>query len=132
MATYTGNGLDIPMTASGDLNSVQYYFVKPATTAKRVLLASGGSGPAPLGVLQNDPNTLEEATVRIVGSTKVYADGGTAIAYGDFITAGSTGMAIVAASAYQGLAMQALASGSGVLIEVLLMPYHADPQDNTP
>lgn len=132
MATYTGAGMDIPMTASGDLSSVQHHFVQLATTAKRVLLATGASGPAPFGVLQNDPNSLEEANVRILGSTQVYADGGTAISYGDFITSGSSGMAVVAASGYHGIAMEALASGSGILIEVLLMPYHADPQDNTP
>jgi hypothetical protein len=136
MTTYSGQGIDLPMTACGDLSNYQYYFVRPSTSGvdKRVTVADCASAPAPLGVLQNDPKSLEEATVRVLGSTLVYADAGTtAIGYGDYITSGSTGMAMVTtASAYHGLALEALATGCAVLIEVLLMPYHCNTVDNVP
>jgi hypothetical protein len=74
MATYSGQGVDIPITASGDLDTAQYRFVMPATTAKKVLQATGGSSPTPLGVLQNDPRDGEAGAVRIIGTTKVYGN----------------------------------------------------------
>lgn len=132
MAIYSGFGFDLPMSASGDLSAKQYYFMAPASTAKRVLTATGASGPAPIGVLQNDPTSGEEATVRILGSTKVQADAATAIGYGDFITSGSDGRAVVTTgSAFHGMALEALASGSAI-IEVLLLPHGAYLADNTP
>jgi hypothetical protein len=125
MATYSGQGVDIPITASGDLDTAQYRFVMPATTAKKVLQATGGSSPTPLGVLQNDPRDGEAGAVRIIGTTKVYGNTACgAITYGDWITSGSDGMAVLstgAGSQISGLALEALSSGSGVLIEALLL-----------
>ena len=134
MAVSSGFAFDLPLSASGDLSAKQYYFVMPASSEGAILLATGASGPAPLGVLQNDPNEAasKEATVRVLGSTKVWADAATAIGYGDFITSGSDGRAVVTtASAFHGMALEALASGSA-LIEVLLLPHGAFVADNTP
>lgn len=124
MATYN-YGIDLPFSASGDLTNKQYYFVIPSGAAKRVQVATGASNPAPLGVLQNDPRTGEEATVRVWGVSKVVADADTAIAYGDFLTSGSTGMAVVNTngSSVAAVALQALSSGTGVYIEALLLPF---------
>lgn len=141
MATYNGTVFDLPMTASGDLDTAQYHFVMPATTAKRVLLASGGSGPAPMGVLQNDPRSLEAATVRVMGTTQLYMSTACgAIGYGDWITSGSDGQGVLAAGAggsnIHGMALAALASGSGVVLEAYIFPNPLSGcdmvTDNTP
>ncbi len=125
MATYSGQGIDIPITASGDQDASQYKFVQLATTEKLFELASGGSSPGPVGVLQNDPNDGEAGAVRIIGTSKVYGNTACgAIVYRDWVTSGSDGMAVLstgAGSQISGMALEALASGSGVLIEVLLM-----------
>jgi hypothetical protein len=133
MAVYTGAGIDLPFTASGDLSSKQFYWVEPSATEKNVSLATGASGPAPLGILQNDPTSGLEASVRIFGSSIAMADAGTSIGYGDFVTSGSDGQTVVTTgSALHGIALEALSSGSGIKIEVLVLPAHLNTQDNVP
>jgi len=134
MAVSSGWAWDETFSASGDLSSYQYRFVSPASTAKRVQLGTGASGPAPLGVLQDDPKSGYECVVRIQGTTKVSGDAeGTAIVYGDFLTCGSAGQAVVTTgSGFSAVALEALASGSGVNIEVMLLPHSAYLADNTP
>ena len=124
--------------ASADADTWQYNFVRHHTTADQFNLANGASGPVALGVLQNDPKSGEAGTICIMGVTKVKGDAsGTAIGIGDFICAGSTGMAVIGSgSAINGIALEALASGASVLIDVFLFPPQlnmlADLQDNTP
>lgn len=135
MAGYeSGQGIDITLTASGDQNSNQYKFVQLATTAGRFLVATGASGPAPIGVLQDDPASLDAGKIRVNGVSKVWIDGATAVGYGDFITCGSDGRGVVSATAgsnpYYGIALKAVASGSS-LIPVLLTSGQV-PADNTP
>ena len=133
MAVSSGWAWDETFTASGDLSSNQYYFVAPASTAKRVLVATGASGPAPIGVLQDDPVSGLECSVRIMGSTKLSVNATTAINYGDFLTSASDGQGIVTTgSAFHAMALGALASGSGIVIEALLLPHGAYLADNTP
>jgi hypothetical protein len=126
MATYN-YGIYYPFSASGDLSAAQYRFVTQAGTAKRVIRSTGACNPAPMGILQNDPRSGEEATVCVWGVSKVLADAetGTAIAYGDFLTSGSTGMAVANTngSSVAAVALEALASGSGIYIECLVLPY---------
>lgn len=134
MTYYSGDGIDISFSASGDLNAAQYYFVQLATTEGRVLAATGASGPAPVGVLQNDPKSLDAARVRVGGVTMLWIDAATAVAYNDFITSGSDGRGVVAETAgsnpYYGIALEAVASGSA-LIPVLLTSGQV-AADNTP
>lgn len=132
MAYESGNLVKESFIADADLSAKQYYFVMAASTAGKVQLATGASSPAPIGVLQNKPKAGSEATVAISGITKVIGNGATAITYRDYLTSGSNGQAVVAGSAMHGQALEALASGSGVAITMLLMPYHADTVDNTP
>lgn len=134
MANYSGFSFDLPMSACGDMASNQYKFVRQAGTNKWFQLANGASSPAPLGVLQDDPESGNVGTVRILGTTKVMADGDTAIVYGDYLTSGSTGMAVYSAgSNVAAIALEALASGSGVYIEALLLPFASGNKvDNTP
>lgn len=137
MAKYYG-GLGLTFSASGDLNSKQFYFVQPATTARLIEAATGGSGPAPIGVLQNDPRDGEAGDVCVLGTSQVYASTACgAIGYRDWITSGSDGQAVLAAgagSAHCGFALQALSSGSGVLIEAYIFPMQLgySISDNTP
>jgi len=132
--TFSGDSITIPMSANADLNSYQYYFVAASGTAKGVNVATGGCAPRAIGVLQNDPRAGEAAQVKILGTTQVYANGdNAAIAYGDWVVAASDGQAqLAAASAVNGQALQALASGCKVLIEVLLTPYLSAFADETP
>lgn len=134
MGANYNNGIDLPFSASGDMNTWQYHFVKHAGTAKRVDLATGGSNPTPLGVLQNDPQSGNSAAVRVIGSTLVRCVGA-AIGYGDFIAAGSTGMAeLTAASTANGIALGTMsAGGASVLIEAFIFPGGwSIIADNTP
>jgi len=122
MTTFSNESLGLSgTTACGDGDTHQFHFVEAAGTAKRVSIATGASGPAPIGVMQNDPRSGEAANVIYVGGTQVYADGSTAIVYGDFITSGSDGQAVKASgSTVHGQALEALASGASVLIEAVL------------
>lgn len=123
MAFYSGTGIDLPFTASGDLNNSQYKFVMCACTPQRVLTATGASVPAPIGVLQNDPYSLDAATVRVAGITKVWYSSSTAISYGNMLMCGSSGQAeahgVVAGSAVQGIAMEDAPAGSGYISMLL-------------
>ena len=133
MTVSSGWAWDATFSACGDLSSKQYHFVRPAGTAKRVEGALGASGPAPLGVLQDDPTSLQECVVRIQGSTQLSVNATTAIAYGDFLTAGSDGQGeVTTGCAFHAMALEALASGSGVKIEAMLLPHGAYLADNTP
>ena len=124
MAQYSGFGLDYTFTASGDLGSYQYRFVKCASTPTKVDLATGGSEPVALGVLQNDPYSGDLANVRMLGVTKVYFSGSDAVQTGMLMTSGSTGCAEAVnsdASAFYGLALEDMLPGTGY-ISMLLWP----------
>jgi hypothetical protein len=141
---YSGWGWDAPFSASGDLGAAQYRFVQPAQTYRLVERSTGGSAPAPLGILQNDPNTGEEAAVRVLGTSYLYVSTACGnIGYRDFLTAGSDGQGVLAGGAGAGSALHAMAlppstitAGSGILIEALLllnpMSGSAGFVDNTP
>jgi len=133
MTVSSGWAWDATFSACGDLSSYQYRFVRPAQTAKRVELALGASNSAPVGVLQDDPVSGRECVVRIQGSTSLSVNATTAILYGDFLTAGSDGQGeVTTGSGFSAMALEALASGSGVNIEVMLLPHSAYLADNTP
>jgi len=133
MTNFQGVVFDLPMTASGDLNSYQYYFVKGASTAGRVDAATGASGPHVLGVLQNDPRSLEEATVRILGTSKVYFSSSTALGYMDLVSSGSAGAGEAQSGSRPavGYALENVVAGTGYA-EVLLSPVIPIITDNTP
>lgn len=120
------------LLADVDMNSHQWKFVTTASTAGKFKLATGGSLPFPLGVLQDDPRAGETGQIRILGTAKVAASG--TIGYGDYVTAGSNAFAWLQTSVSNptaGVALSALASGSGY-IEVLLIPNGYSYGDNTP
>jgi len=103
------------MVAGADLTSAQYRFVVVNSSGKVVL---AGAGAVVDGVVQNNPNTDQAATVWGVGSvSKVVA--GAAVAQGALVASNGSGQAITAVSGnyIAGRALQA-ATGAGQLIPV--------------
>ena len=71
---YEAIGQDIgTFTAAADLSAKQYHFVVLAS-ATTVNVATAITN-APIGILQNDPESGQQAIVRISGMSKVGADG---------------------------------------------------------
>lgn len=124
MTLYGDLGQCLSFRADVDMNNYQYKFVCAASTAGYVKLATGASNPFPIGVIQNDPRPGEEAVVMITGVSKVAASA--PVAYGSWISCGSASARgeYAGGSSIQGMALEALASGSGY-IRVLLMPMLA-------
>lgn len=126
MATYNW-GFDHPFKAAIDLSDYQYYFVKSGSVEGEVTLMNVAGG-SPLGVLQNDPVAGEEATVRLLGTSKVRADSGSAFTYGQYCKAGSDGAALgtitaTAASAHvAGIVLQTPGTTGCGYAEILLIP----------
>lgn len=78
----------ITMVAAADLSAKQYYFVKVSGTGVDVC---SGATDVPLGVLQNNPVSGAEASVLVVGGTKIVS--GASIAAGIKIGTGAAGKA---------------------------------------
>ncbi len=72
MAFQSSPVLDFSFKAAEDLSGYQYHFVKIDTSGKAALLDAVDEFPD--GVLQNAPKEGEEATVRILGISKVVAN----------------------------------------------------------
>ncbi len=81
MAFQSSPVLDFSFKAAEDLSNYRYHFVKINTSGEVRLLDSAAEIPD--GVLQNTPESGEEATVRILGISKVVANAG--ISEGTFI-----------------------------------------------
>jgi hypothetical protein len=64
-----GYALRITLVAGGDLSTKQYYFVKINSSGEAVICS--GATDRPIGVLQNNPESGEEAAIVVVGGTKV-------------------------------------------------------------
>lgn len=78
----------ITLEAGEDLSSKQYRFVK-ISSGKAV--ACDNATDAPIGVLQNDPASGEEAAITVVGGTKIVSSA--SIAAGTKIGTNNTGKA---------------------------------------
>ena len=83
------SAVKITLVAGEDLSAKQYYFVKINTSGQAVLCA--GATDKPIGVLQNDPASGEEAVITVVGGSKVVASA--SIDEGVLIGTASTGKA---------------------------------------
>lgn len=87
---YEGPQIKIPgLTASADLSAKQYYFVK--MSAAKTVTVCAGTTDKPIGVLQNAPESGEEAEVCVFGVTKVSGDAD--LAYGASIGTSADGQA---------------------------------------
>ncbi len=76
--------------AGADLSSKQYTFVKLNSSGE--VVAAAAATDIPIGVLQNNPTSGTEASVTIVGGTKIVA--GAAIGEGALVGTSSTGKAV--------------------------------------
>lgn len=117
MATYSNPEL-ISATAACDMSSYQYHCISIDTDGK-VGLLSASTGGVWHGVLWNDPDTAGlEATIAVRGDAKVAASATSAITIGAVLYGGTTGKAYVATAGTDetfGYALEALASGSGII-----------------
>lgn len=84
------NSIDIPCTAAADLRTHQYKYVRSNGTADQVVLCNAATD-APLGILQNNPNTNQAASVRIIGVSKVV--GSAALTAGWIVGTDGSGLA---------------------------------------
>lgn len=129
MATYGNYGMDHTYPASGDLSTLQYRPVILDSNG-RVVGCSALSSSA-IGILQNDPNALgQEAVVRVLGFTKVWASAGASVLeVGGYVKTGGgqvggvTGFKNVnAASTWAlGIAQEGLSSGCA-FVEIFFNP----------
>lgn len=70
---YEGIQTKLPgVTASADLRTKQYHFVK--VSGNNTVTVCAAATDIPVGVLQNAPNSGEAAEVAVLGVTKVVAD----------------------------------------------------------
>ena len=77
------------LTAGADLSAKQYHFVVLAS-ATTVNVATAITN-APIGILQNNPTSGQQAIVQLFGISKVVADG--TLAAGNFIGTSADGQA---------------------------------------
>ncbi len=77
------------LTASSDLSSSQYHFVKLSSATQVTIVAA--ITDVPLGILQNSPSSGQAAEVAIFGISKVVADG--TLAAGNIIGTSADGQA---------------------------------------
>jgi len=75
--------------SDADLSAKQYYITKLTSTGVDL---AGTATSLICGVLQNTPDTGEQATVQFLGTSKVKAGGNVAI--GDWVTATTGGKAV--------------------------------------
>ncbi len=111
--------LDLSMIAGADLSGSQYRVVKLDSTARQVVIC--GASDRPFGVLQNKPAAGEAATVRLLGTTKIVANG--AFSLNDILcVAASDGEVDTAGATTAWCVGEALAAAgaAGDIVEMLL------------
>lgn len=87
---YESVGTDLGFfTAAADLSSKQFYFVKLASSSTVNVCAAVTDKP--IGILQNKPESGDQAIVRVFGVSKVSADA--TLAAGDVIGTAADGQA---------------------------------------
>jgi len=117
--------LDISLEAAEDLSSYQYHFVTLDSDGKVQLL--NAAGDTVIGVLQNDPKSGEEASVRVLGVSKVVANDALAVltaVKAEFVGVTDCGKAADASTDYAyvcGLIIEA-SSAENDLASVLITP----------
>ncbi len=71
---YEGEGFDLTFEAHEDLSDIQYHFVTLQDNDSVRMLDSNAEFP--VGILQNNPESGEEAVVRVAGISKLVAGSG--------------------------------------------------------
>lgn len=117
--------------AGADLSSNQFYIVKSTGSNGANKVASictsstGTANKCAIGVLQNASSSAHAVTVRLMGRTKVIASSSASIAYGDYVTSTTWGVAVACNTSGDrvlGIARSASTAGvSGKVIECDLL-----------
>ena len=107
----------ISMTASADLSTYQYHFVK--VSGSRTVTVCTAVTDCPLGILQNKPASGEEATIAVGGVSKFAV--GADITAGDYIGTDATGNGVAKTNATHFAIGRALES-----IDVAITPTAAE------
>ena len=119
------NGLDISFLAAEDLSSYQYRFVHQASDTTVDLM--DGATEYPIGILQNAPESGQEAIVRLEGTSKLVVNGAMPIGTrvkAEYVGAADNGKGDIADTEYDNVrAMVIKAAGAeddvaGVLLVV--------------
>ena len=126
---------DVTFKADEDLSGYQYYCVTAASSNGYVKLATGSSGPAPLGVIQVDTasNIGDPVAIRMLGPTKAFVAAATSAATACDVDAGDY-LGMMGASGYlcwsgigaavNARALEVIDSGCAY-IDVFFLPFAA-------
>jgi hypothetical protein len=108
------------LEAAADYSTKQFYFVGIDGNGRALLPT--GDGQVCAGVLQNDPEQFEAATIVDRGIVKVVSNG--TVEAGDNVSCANGGKAKEAASGeyVQGIALDGDGAEDGTIISVLLRP----------
>ena len=115
---------ELSKTASEDLSAKQFHIVQMDSSGDAEV--AEGATDLLLGVLQNTPESGQEATIRFIGTTKVIASA--AIAIGANVTAANDGEAVTTTTDKDiviGVALEA-AAAQGDIIEIMLCRFTLD------
>jgi hypothetical protein len=128
MATSGSQFTDITcVNTSGGLTSSQYLFVRSTGVASdgsldaQLCVSATGGVTRAKGVLQNDPDSGQAATVRIEGLTKLYAGG--SISVGGFVASSTAGTGVSGATtgAWVAAIAETASTAAGQIISVRLL-----------
>ena len=120
MSGESGALCTLAFSAAADLSGKRYHFMRQSAEGS-CNMGSLATNSALIGVLQNKPESGENATIAYSGKSKVTA--GAAVTAGAMVTTNGSGRAVAVASGGMagGRALQA-AGADGEIISVLLFP----------
>jgi len=108
--------------AGADLSTKQYTFVKLNSSGQ--VIAAAAATDIPIGVLQNNPTSGQEASVTIVGGTKIVASAaatlGTALNFGTSSAGKAATLAVTDTTKYVlGVYLEAPAADGNIVAAVI-------------
>jgi hypothetical protein len=110
-------GFRLPAVAGENLTAAQFKFVY-LSADMTIMLAD--DTVSPIGILQNNPNSGEEATVMINGVSKVKIDVSGALTAGAVVSSSSAGTAIAATTGEYTVGQIVVGAAAGCIGSVLL------------
>jgi hypothetical protein len=90
---FSNYAVKVTLVAGEDLSAKQYHFVKIDNGTGKAVAVSGAAD-RPIGVVQNNPSSGQEAEVLISGGTKIKAGGSASAGQALFASASATGVTL--------------------------------------
>jgi hypothetical protein len=90
---FSNYAVKVTLVAGEDLSAKQYHFVKIDNGTGKAVAVSGATD-RPIGVVQNNPSSGQEAEVLISGGTKIKAGGSASAGQALFASASATGVTL--------------------------------------